>query len=83
MMLRSIIAAARAVLLALLAVPAAAQDKPPLIVSAIYVGSVNDYGYNRSMKDGLEEMKKDIPGLKLIEAENVPETAESERIMEA
>ena len=63
-------------------VPAPAQDKPPLIVGAIYVGSVNDYGYNRAMKDGLEEMKKNIPGLKLIEAENVPETAESERIME-
>jgi basic membrane lipoprotein Med (substrate-binding protein (PBP1-ABC) superfamily) len=59
-----------------------AQDKPPLIVGAIYVGSVNDYGYNRAMKDGLEEMKKNIPGLKLIEAENVPETAESERVME-
>jgi basic membrane lipoprotein Med (substrate-binding protein (PBP1-ABC) superfamily) len=59
--------------------PASAQDKPPLIVGAIYVGSVNDYGYNRAMKDGLEEMKKNIPGLKLIEAENVPETAESER----
>jgi ABC-type sugar transport system substrate-binding protein len=58
-----------------------AEDKP-LTVGAIYVGSVNDYGYNRAMKDGLEEMKKNIPGLKLIEAENVPETAESERIME-
>jgi basic membrane lipoprotein Med (substrate-binding protein (PBP1-ABC) superfamily) len=70
-------------LLALLAAgPVAAQDKPPLTVGAIYVGSVNDYGYNRSMKDGLEEMKKNIPGLKLIEAENVPETAESERVME-
>jgi basic membrane protein A and related proteins len=64
------------------AAPASAQDKPPLIVGAIYVGSVNDYGYNRAMKDGLETMKKNIPGLKLIEAENVPETAESERIME-
>jgi basic membrane lipoprotein Med (substrate-binding protein (PBP1-ABC) superfamily) len=62
--------------------PVVAQDKPPLIVGAIYVGSVNDYGYNRSMKDGLEAMKKAIPGLKLIEAENVPETAESERVME-
>jgi basic membrane protein A len=62
--------------------PAAAQDKPVLTVGAIYVGSVNDYGYNRAMKDGLEVMKKNIPGLKLIEAENVPETAESERIME-
>jgi basic membrane lipoprotein Med (substrate-binding protein (PBP1-ABC) superfamily) len=63
--------------------PAAAQDKPSLIVGAIYVGSVNDYGYNRAMKDGLEEMKRSIPGLKLIEAESVPETAESERVMEA
>ena len=34
------------------------------------------------MKYGLEEMKKYIPRLKLIEAENVPETAKSERIME-
>jgi basic membrane protein A len=59
-----------------------AQEKPPLTVGAIYVGSVNDYGYNRSMKDGLEEMKRNVPGLKLIEAENVPETAEAERIME-
>jgi basic membrane protein A len=62
--------------------PAVAQDKPTLIVGAIYVGSVNDFGYNRSFKDGLEEMKKNIPGLKLLEAENVPETADSERVME-
>jgi len=62
--------------------PISAQQKPPLTVGAIFVGSVNDYGYNRSMKDGLDEMKRNIPGLKLIEAENVPETAESERIME-
>jgi basic membrane protein A and related proteins len=83
-MIRSMIVAAMgAVLMAVIAAgPAAAQDKPPLIVGAIYVGSVNDYGYNRAMKDGLEAMKKAIPGLKLIEAENVPETAESERIME-
>jgi basic membrane protein A and related proteins len=80
---RSMLLGSGALLLgALGAGPLAAQDKPPLIVGAIYVGSVNDYGYNRAMKDGLEEMKKNIPGLKLIEAENVPETAESERIME-
>jgi simple sugar transport system substrate-binding protein/basic membrane protein A len=61
---------------------AQADDKPPIIVGAIYVGSVNDYGYNRAMKDGLEQMKQAIPGLKLIEAENVPETGDAERIME-
>ncbi len=69
-------------MLAAVALPLAAQDKPTLIVGAIYIGSVNDYGYNRSMKDGLEEMKKTIPGLKLIEAENVPESAEAERVIE-
>jgi basic membrane protein A len=77
-----IVAACWALFALFAAGPAAAQDKPPLIVGAIYVGNVNDYGYNRSMKDGLEEMKRNIPGLKLIEAENVPETAESERVME-
>jgi basic membrane protein A and related proteins len=77
-----VLAAACAALAALLAGgPMAAQDKP-LTVGAIYVGSVNDYGYNRAMKDGLEEMKRNISGLKLIEAENVPETAEAQRIME-
>ena len=64
------------------AAPLSAQQKPPLIVGAIFVGTVNDYGYNRSMKDGLDEMARAIPGLKLLEAENVPETAESERVME-
>jgi basic membrane protein A and related proteins len=60
-----------------------AQDKPPLIVGVIYVGSVNDYGYNRAMKDGIDAMSKAIPGVKVIEAENVPETAESTRVMSA
>src|ERR1700692_4529531 len=80
--MRMLAAACWALLALFAAGPAKAETKPPLIVGAIYVGSVNDYGYDRAMKDGLEEMKKNIPGLKLIEAESVPETAESERIME-
>lgn len=59
-----------------------ADEQPVLIVGAIYVGSVNDAGYNQAMKEGLEEMKKNIPGLKLLEAENVPEGAEAERVIE-
>jgi basic membrane protein A len=58
-----------------------AEDKPPLIVGVIYLGSVNDYGYNQSMKDGVEVMRANIPGIRIIEAENVPETADAERIM--
>jgi basic membrane lipoprotein Med (substrate-binding protein (PBP1-ABC) superfamily) len=69
-----------ACLLLLFAAPAAAD--PNLTVGAIYVGSTNDYGYNRAMHDGLVAMKEAIPGVTLLEAENVPETAEAERIME-
>ena len=59
--------------------PAKAAD---LVVGAIYVGSINDYGYNQSMHEGLVAVKEAIPGTKLLEAENVPETAEASRIME-
>ena len=69
-----------ALLMMFLAAPAYADSK--LTVGAIYVGSINDYGYNRSMHDGLMAMKDAIPGVTVLEAENVPETAEAERIME-
>jgi basic membrane protein A len=62
------------------ALPAAAQTA--LKVGAIYVGSVHDYGYNEAMHGGLLAMKKAIPGVTLLEAENVPETAESTRVMQ-
>ena len=68
-----------ALLMMFLAPPAYADSK--LTVGAIYVGSTNNYGYNRSMHDGLMAMKDAIPGVKVLEAENVPETAEAERIM--
>jgi len=69
-----------ACLLLLAGTPAVAQSA--LTVGAVYVGSVNDYGYNRAMKDGLDVMKAAIRGVILLEAENVPETAEAERVME-
>jgi basic membrane protein A and related proteins len=69
-----------ACLLLLAGTPAVAESA--LTVGAIYVGSVNDYGYNRAMKDGLNAMRATIPGITLLEAENVPETAEAERVME-
>jgi basic membrane lipoprotein Med (substrate-binding protein (PBP1-ABC) superfamily) len=57
-------------------------ETPRLIIGAIYVGSVNDFGYNRSFHDALTQVSKDLPGVKLLEAENVPESAEAERVME-
>ena len=61
---------------------AVADEKPQLVIGAIYVGNVNDYGYNRSFHDALTQVARELPGVKLIEAENVPESAEAERIME-
>jgi len=59
---------------------AAAQDG--LKVGALHVGAVNDHGYNEAMHMGLMEMKENISGLELFEAENVPESADAERVME-
>ena len=53
-----------------------------LIVGALHVGSIHDLGYNEAMHDGLVQMVKDVPGVKLIEAENIPESADAERVME-
>ena len=61
--------------------PSLAQQ-PGLTIGAVYVGSVNDYGYNRSFHDALAQVAKDLPGVKLLEAENVPESGEAESVME-
>jgi len=53
-----------------------------LIVGAIHVGSINDAGYNQAQHEGLLVMKKNIPNLELLVAENVPESAEAEKVME-
>lgn len=56
--------------------------KTTLVVGALHVGSIKDNGYNQAMHEGLLEMQKNVKGIKLIEAENVPESADAERVME-
>jgi basic membrane protein A and related proteins len=55
---------------------------PNLIVGAIHVGSIHDAGYNQAEHDGLVAMTKAVPGIKLLEAENVPEGPGVETVME-
>jgi len=69
-------------LLSCLAVPPARAEGSKLIIGAVYVGSANDYGYNRSFHDALTQVAAELPGVKLLEAENVPESADAERVME-
>ncbi len=65
-----------------LAATRAQAEAPRLIIGAVYVGSTNDYGYNKSFHDALAQVARELPGVKVIEAENVPESADAERVME-
>ncbi len=48
----------------------------------IYVGPEKDYGYNTSMDRGRLHVEKNLPGTKTLHVENIPETAEVEKVME-
>jgi basic membrane lipoprotein Med (substrate-binding protein (PBP1-ABC) superfamily) len=51
-----------------------------LIVGGIHLGSVKDAGYNQAQHDGLVYMQKHVPGVKLIEASNIPESPQVETV---
>lgn len=61
---------------------AAAAEEEPFVVGALHVGAITDAGYNQAHHDGLVKMTENLPNVKLIEAENVPESADAERVME-
>ncbi|WP_052703115.1 BMP family ABC transporter substrate-binding protein [Paenibacillus beijingensis] len=51
-------------------------------VGFIFVGTKDDYGYNQAAYLGSVGVEKAFPNMKVLRAENVPETAEAERVME-
>ena len=51
-------------------------------VGFLFVGAKDDYGYNQAAYLGSEGVEKAFPDLKMLRSENVPETAEAERVME-
>ena len=54
-----------------------------LKVGFIYVGPKDDFGYNQAAYEGSEAMAQELGDqVSLIQAENVPENAEAERVME-
>lgn len=59
-----------------------AAPEPKLVVGAIHVGSIDDAGYNQAQHEGLMEMKASVDGVKVIEAENVPEGPDVTKVME-
>lgn len=58
----------------------AASDKK-VTIGFLYVGAVDDGGYNQAAYQGQLAVEK-LPNVKVIKAENVPESAEAERVME-
>jgi len=57
-------------------------DDGKLTIGFIYVGPKDDFGYNQAAYEGSLAMASSFPGATLLQAENVPETAESETVME-
>lgn len=60
---------------------ARAQAKP-MTVGFLYTGVRQDYGWNQAHVVAARQIAK-LDGVKLLEQENVPETAESEKVMES
>lgn len=52
----------------------------PLVVGFIYVGAKDDYGYNQAHAEGAAAIAK-LPGIKIVEQANVPETSEVQEAM--
>jgi basic membrane protein A len=63
--------------------PEAALAQAKLKVGIIHIGSMTDGGYNQAHAEGIAIMKKNLPQVEVIEVENVPETADAERVMES
>ncbi len=59
-----------------------APGKDAKKVGFLYVGSKDDFGYNQAAYEGAEAVAKAFPDVEVIHAENVPENAEVERVME-
>ena len=57
-----------------------ALAQKPLTIGVVYVGPRDDYGYNQAQAQAAAEVKK-MPGLKVVEEENVPETAAVQKTM--
>jgi simple sugar transport system substrate-binding protein len=59
-----------------------ASAQTPLTIGFVYVGPKDDYGYNQSHATGAA-MLKSLPGVTVVEEENVPETVDVQKTMES
>ena len=67
-----------------LALPGALRNafaQAPITVGIIYVGPRDDFGYNQAHAEAAAQLKK-LPGVKVVEEENVPETQAVQKTMQ-
>ncbi len=60
----------------------AAPAEGSLTIGFIYVGPKDDFGYNQAAFQGSEAVQAAFPAVTIMQAENVPETAEAEAVMQ-
>lgn len=60
----------------------ARAESKPIVVGFIYVGARDDFGYNQAHAQAARIIRS-MPNVKVIEEENVPETAAVQQAMEA
>ncbi len=75
-------AVAGAALAATGAAPTRALAQKPVTVGLIYVGPRDDYGWNQAHAVAAKALKA-VPGVKVVEEENVPETVAVRKTLEA
>lgn len=59
-----------------------ADSDSDFTVGFIYVGPKDDFGYNQAAYEGSQAVADAVPDVEILQAENVPETAESEAVMQ-
>jgi simple sugar transport system substrate-binding protein len=59
-----------------------ARAAPHLVIGVVYVGPRGDFGWNQSHATAVEALKK-VPGVNVIEEENVPETLAAANTMKS
>ncbi len=67
---------------AALGAPRLARAADEVVIGVVYVGPKDDFGWNQSHAVAIEALKK-VPGVKVIEEERVPESADVTKTMES
>jgi basic membrane protein A len=60
----------------------AARAQSPIVLGAVYVGPRDDFGWNQAHAVAMEVLKQ-VPGVTVVEEENVPETDSVSKSMES